>query len=104
MPSGTAITSINISEQPPSISERPRAVNIAGPTGWSVRIEVPKSPCSRPDSQCQYCSQAGSPRPSRWRTAASASGVAFSPRRVTAASAGRIWVSPNTNIDTTSKV
>ncbi len=104
MPTGTAIISITTSDAPPSTSERPSAVNIAGPTGWLVRIEVPKSPCGKPDSQRQYCSQAGSPSPSRSRTAANACGVAFSPSRVTAASAGRICVNPNTMIDTTSSV
>ncbi len=59
-------------------------------TGWPVRIERPKSPRTTPPSQCRYCIQMGSFSPILRRSAASASGVAFSPSIMTAASAGRI--------------
>ena len=104
MPSGTATASISVIENRASSSERPSASSITGATGWPVRIETPKSPRTTPDSQCRYCIQMGSFSPILARSAASASGVAFSPSIITAASAGRTWVIAKTISDTTSSV
>lgn len=100
MPSGTAITSMTRMAATANSSERPSAVSISGPTGWPVRIDRPKSPVAAWPTQRRYCHQIGSPNPRRSRIAFSASAVAFSPSRVTAASAGSAWVMPKTSTDT----
>ena len=104
MPIGTARTSISRIASKASSSERCRAGNIISDTGRPVRSEMPKSPPSVADSQSQYCSQMGRSSPSRSRTAARASSVAFSPSIIWAASPGSTWVMPNTITDTAKRV
>ena len=58
-------------------------------TDWPVESEVPKFPCSAPESQCQYWTSKGSLRWSWARTRAISAGVALTPpASVTAGSPG----------------
>ncbi len=72
--------------------------------GRLVTIELPKSPRSDWPRNTTYCSQIGLSKPSLACNAATACGVARSPRIATAGSPGTMRTSTNTSVSTASRV
>ena len=71
-------------------------------TGWPVRKDVPRSPCTTPRRNRRYCSRSGRSRPSLARSSATSCGDAASPSIACAGSPGMRWMSENTSVATPS--
>ena len=84
---------------PARIADRPNASRIKGAAGRCITTEAPRSPCSMPLNQCQYCSGNGSFRPSFASNARTLSGVANSPRIAYATLPGRICTTAKISTD-----
>ena len=102
MPIGIARRQTVTSVAPARMAERPSASPTSPATGRDSPVDIPQSPRRMPPNQCRYCCHHGSFSPRVRSSAWSCSGVANSPRIITAALPGRSWVMPNTVKETTS--
>jgi hypothetical protein len=101
IPAGRPMASATV--RAPRVSDRVAGMRLpmAPITVRLENSEVPKSPCSAPLTQLQYCSSTGLSRPSRWRVSSICSAVAVSPpASVYAGSPGTRNVSRKTISDT----